>query len=285
MKKRLHCCALPVVLCAVLVSLSAGPRQILAAGPPDGGEAVLPSPGREGTARMVALTFDDGPDPVYTDEILDVLERCGARATFFEVGEKLRDVPGALEREEALGCEVGSHSYSHQKFSKIGGGEALADMEASDAAFTEVLGRVPELLRPPYGAWNAALDGTGYAAVTWSVDPADWQCRDAGEIVSFLQGLELDGQVVLLHSLYESTVEAVEVLVPWLQEQGYELVTVSELMERRFGAGPEPGHLYDAHFFWSALPEEPPRGSYSNYKPPQARTGGSGPGPAKTGDG
>lgn len=234
---------------------------------------------------MVALTFDDGPDPVYTDEILDVLERCGARATFFEVGEKLRDVPGALEREEALGCEVGSHSYSHQKFSKIGGGEALADMEASDAAFTEVLGRVPELLRPPYGAWNAALDGTGYAAVTWSVDPADWQCRDAGEIVSFLQGLELDGQVVLLHSLYESTVEAVEVLVPWLQEQGYELVTVSELMERRFGAGPEPGHLYDAHFFWSALPEEPPRGSYSNYKPPQARTGGSGPGPAKTGDG
>ncbi|WP_295765968.1 polysaccharide deacetylase family protein [uncultured Oscillibacter sp.] len=284
MKKRLHCCALPLVLCAVLVSLSAGPRQILAAGPPDGGEAVLPSPGRE-TARMVALTFDDGPDPVYTDEILDVLERCGARATFFEVGEKLRDVPGALEREEALGCEVGSHSYSHQKFSKIGGGEALADMEASDAAFTEVLGRVPELLRPPYGAWNAALDGTGYAAVTWSVDPADWQCRDAGEIVSFLQGLELDGQVVLLHSLYESTVEAVEVLVPWLQEQGYELVTVSELMERRFGAGPEPGHLYDAHFFWSALPEEPPRGSYSNYKPPQARTGGSGPGPAKTGDG
>lgn len=260
MKKRLHCCALPLVLCAVLVSLSAGPRQILAAGPPDGGEAVLPSPGRE-TARMVALTFDDGPDPVYTDEILDVLERCGARATFFEVGEKLRDVPGALEREEALGCEVGSHSYSHQKFSKIGGGEALADMEASDAAFTEVLGRVPELLRPPYGAWNAALDGTGYAAVTWSVDPADWQCRDAGEIVSFLQGLELDGQVVLLHSLYESTVEAVEVLVPWLQEQGYELVTVSELMERRFGAGPEPGHLYDAHFFWSALPEEPPRGS------------------------
>lgn len=285
MKKRLHCCALPLVLCAVLVSLSAGPRQILAAGPPDGGEAVLPSPGREETARMVALTFDDGPDPVYTDEILDVLERCGARATFFEVGEKLRDVPGALEREEALGCEVGSHSYSHQKFSKIGGGEALADMEASDAAFTEVLGRVPELLRPPYGAWNAALDGTGYAAVTWSVDPADWQCRDAGEIVSFLQGLELDGQVVLLHSLYESTVEAVEVLVPWLQEQGYELVTVSELMERRFGAGPEPGHLYDAHFFWSALPEEPPRGSYSNYKPPQARTGGSGPGPAKTGDG
>nr|WP_326166242.1 polysaccharide deacetylase family protein [uncultured Oscillibacter sp.] len=285
MKKRLHCCALPLVLCAVLVSLSAGPRQILAAGPPDGGEAVLPSPGREGTARMVALTFDDGPDPVYTDEILDVLERCGARATFFEVGEKLRDVPGALEREEALGCEVGSHSYSHQKFSKIGGGEALADMEASDAAFTEALGRVPELLRPPYGAWNAALDGTGYAAVTWSVDPADWQCRDAGEIVSFLQGLELDGQVVLLHSLYESTVEAVEVLVPWLQEQGYELVTVSELMERRFGAGPEPGHLYDAHFFWSALPEEPPRGSYSNYKPPQARTGGSGPGPAKTGDG
>ena len=148
MKKRLHCCALPLVLCAVLVSLSAGPRQILAVGPPDGGEAVLPSPGREETARMVALTFDDGPDPVYTDEILDVLERCGARATFFEVGEKLRDVPGALEREEALGCEVGSHSYSHQKFSKIGGGEALADMEASDAAFTEVLGRVPELLRP-----------------------------------------------------------------------------------------------------------------------------------------
>ena len=227
-------------------------------------------PAQTETVPMVALTFDDGPDPVYTDQILDILERYGAKATFFEIGEKLEDAPEALLREEALGCEVGSHSYSHQKFSKISGEEALADLEAADEAFAKVLGHSPTLVRPPYGVWPEELANTEYIGVKWSVDTADWQCLDANEIVSFVQGLGgLDGQVLLLHSLYESTVEAVEVLVPWLQEQGYELVTVSELIEQRFGETPTAG-LYDAYFFWSALPSEPQPGTYSNFKQPPA---------------
>lgn len=215
---------------------------------------------------MVALTYDDGPHPVCTDQILDILEEYGARATFFEVGSRLDGAPEALLREEALGCEVASHSYGHKKFSKLSGEEVLEDMRASGAAFAETLGHPVTMLRPPYGAWNEALEGEDYICVKWSVDPADWQCLDAEEVVSFLQSRELDGQVVLLHGTLPSTVEATRTLVPWLQEQGYELVTVSELIRRRFGEEPQPGKYYDAHYFWSALPAVPPAGTYSNYK-------------------
>lgn len=216
--------------------------------------------------RMVALTYDDGPDPIYTDQILDILEAHGAKATFFEIGKKLSGAPEALLREEALGCEIGSHSYGHQKFPKITSEEAAADLEASGRAFAAALGHPVTLFRPPYGEWSEALEDAGYVFVTWSADPADWQYRNAEEVVRFLQGLELDGQVVLLHSVYESSVEATRVLIPWLQEQGYELVTVSELLERRFGEAPEPNRLYNDPFFWSALPAQPEAGSYSNFK-------------------
>ncbi len=275
MKKAVLCSTLLLMGLAVMLAAASpakgAPSPEESQDPAGGTEALgdaasppqTPSPGE--TGRMVALTFDDGPHKDYTEQLLDILERYDARATFFEVGKNLEISPDSLKREPALGCEVASHSYSHPKFSKISGEEALADMEASDASFLEALGYVPPLLRPPYGRWSDALNGTKYAAVTWSVDTADWQCRDAKEIVSSVQGLEeLDGQVILMHSLYKSTVEAVEVLVPWLQEQGYELVTVSELLERRFGETPEAGRFYDAHFFWSVLPREPK--NYSNYK-------------------
>ena len=208
---------------------------------------------------MVALTFDDGPHPEYTDRILDILEEHLAVATFFEVGANLLKAPEAVRRARDLGCEIGSHSYRHADLGKMNEAALQADMEAADAAFAEVLGQAPTLLRPPYGSMNKRVKAlSDRVLVTWSVDPRDWKSRDAAAVIADLQGKEtLDGQVILLHSIYESTVEALETLVPWLQEQGYQLVTVSELIELRFGDQAEPGRLYNFDYFRNQLPPLP----------------------------
>ena len=200
---------------------------------------------------MVALTFDDGPHPVYTDRLLDILEENGAVATFFEVGQKLSGAPEAVCRAEKLGCEIGSHSNRHANLGKLAPEALEADLAAADAAFEEVLGATPTLLRPPYGATSKVLkESSGRSIVTWSVDPQDWKLRNAEQVVAHIQGAgNLDGQVILLHSIYESSVEATRTLVPWLQEQGYQLVTVSELITLRFGDTLEHNRLYNYDYF------------------------------------
>lgn len=224
--------------------------------PPNHVETAASTPREIDPSRpMVALTFDDGPHPEYTDQILDILEAHNAVATFFQVGSRLNDAPEATQRAVDLGCEIGSHSNTHPKFQKISGEEVLADLSSADAAFTEVLGHTPSLLRPPYGSLHEVLDNAGYSIVTWSVDPSDWKCQDTDTVVDYIQNFEhLDGQVILLHDVYESTVEAARILVPWLQEQGYQLVTVSELITLRFGDAVEPNRLYNVYYFRNQVP-------------------------------
>ena len=211
------------------------------------------------TRPMVALTFDDGPHAVYTDQILDILEKNGAVATFFEVARNLPKAPDAVRRAVDLGCEIGSHSYRHANLGKMDEAAQQADQAAADALFQQVLGTVPTLLRPPYGSMNKALKTTcGRSIVTWSIDPEDWLCRDADTVVSRIQAEKsLDGQVILLHSIYDSTVEATETLVPWLLEQGYQLVTVSELIQYRFADQVEPDRVYGYDYFRTQLPALP----------------------------
>lgn len=208
---------------------------------------------------MVALTFDDGPHPEYTDQILDILEEHGAAATFFEVANLLPKAPQAVQRAAALGCEIGSHSYRHADLGKLSQEAMLADLSAADEAFIQVLGSAPTLLRPPYGSTSKALKThSGRSIVTWSVDPQDWLSQDAEKVVAHVQSFDdLDGQVILLHSIYESSVEATRALVPWLQEQGYQLVTISELITLRFGDQMEPNRLYNFDYFRFRLPPLP----------------------------
>lgn len=222
-------------------------------------EEVLPvrtvDPGRP----MVALTFDDGPHEVYTAQVLDILEKHGAVATFFEIASRLSRAPEAVQRASALGCEIGSHSYRHADLSKMSADALQEDLALADAAFTEVLGSAPTLLRPPYGSAGKTLKSTaGRPLIAWSVDPQDWKVRDAEKVMAHIQGFDsLDGQVILLHSTYETTVEAVRTLVPWLLEEGYQLVTVTELITLRFGDQVEPNRLYNFDYFRYKLPALP----------------------------
>ena len=211
------------------------------------------------TRPMVALTFDDGPHAVYTDQILDILEKNGAVATFFEVARNLPKAPDAVRRAVDLGCEIGSHSYRHANLGRMDQAAQQADQAAADAIFQEVLGTTPTLLRPPYGSMNKTLKTTcGRSIVTWSIDTEDWLSKDADKVVASVQNAgNLDGQVILLHSIYGSTVEATEVLVPWLLEQGYQLVTISELIQLRFGDQVEPNRSYNYDYFRFHVPPLP----------------------------
>lgn len=211
------------------------------------------------TRPMVALTYDDGPHAVYTDQILDILEENGAVATFFEVARNLPNAPDAVRRAAAMGCEVGSHSYRHADLGKMDQAAQQADQASADALFEQVLGTTPTLLRPPYGSMNKTLKTTcGRSIITWSIDPEDWLCKNTDTVVSRIKGQsKLDGQVILLHSIYPTTVEATRILVPWLQEQGYQLVTISELIELRFNDQVEPNRSYNYDYFNSKVPALP----------------------------
>lgn len=201
--------------------------------------------------KMVALTFDDGPHPTYSSMILDILEEHHAAATFFEVGRNARSYPDILRRMSELGCEIASHSNVHHDLTTLSRNALLTDLGYADDSISSAAGVAPTLVRPPYGAVNSTVKyETGRAMITWTVDTQDWRLRDAQKLFEYFQSLpSLDGEVVLLHSIHGSTAEAMAIVVPWLIEQGYQLVTVSELMAYYYGVLLEPNVFYDQNWF------------------------------------
>ena len=228
--------------------------------PPE--EEALPARVIDPDKPMVALTFDDGPHPTRTDALLDILEENGAVATFFQVGQNLWKDPDAVRRAEEMGCEIGSHSYRHADLSKLSAEAIAADLQQADEAFIEVLGHAPVLLRPPYGAVNSAVKTTtGRSIITWSIDTEDWRSRNAEKVIASVQGAgDLNGQVILMHDVHASTIEAAETLVPWLIDQGYQLVTVSELITLHYGDPVLPNGLYGYTYFKFGKPMALPEG-------------------------
>ncbi|NCC14798.1 MAG: DUF3298 domain-containing protein [Clostridia bacterium] len=200
---------------------------------------------------MVALTFDDGPRPVYTERILDALEKNNAVATFFDVGRLVEAYPQTVKREVALGCEVGSHSYSHKNFNVLSAEAIADDVKLTAEAFQNAVGFEPTIFRPPYGNCNDFVKAhMPLAMVTWSVDTLDWKSKDPDAIMRVIRSEgDLDGKVILMHGIYETSAEATERLVPYLLKQGYQLVTVSELAQYKHGAQLEGGKIYGYAYF------------------------------------
>lgn len=196
---------------------------------------------------MVALTFDDGPNPISTPMILDVLEKYNVHATFFDLGNLMKKYPSVVQREAKLG-EVGTHTYSHQNFNTLSVNAITEDLRLSREAFQSVLGYEPILLRPPYGNANATVRAlVDMPIILWDVDTLDWKYRNKDLILNEIDKYgNLDGKIILMHSIYTSTAEAVEILVPDLLDQGYQIVSVSELATYK-GYTLETGKVY-RHF-------------------------------------
>ncbi|MDO4568170.1 MAG: polysaccharide deacetylase family protein [Clostridia bacterium] len=186
--------------------------------------------------KLIALTFDDGPSATVTDMILDVLEEYGAKATFFVLGENAERFRSKLQRAHELGCEIGNHTYSHKYLDKLSAEEIRAQIDPVDAIVREVTGADAPTFRPPGGRLDKGtfvVDTVGRPCILWSIDTRDWESKDRDSVVANVLNDAADGDIVLMHDLYLSTAEAVELIVPALMERGFTLVTVSELIAAR----------------------------------------------------
>ncbi|AXG81782.1 polysaccharide deacetylase family protein [Streptomyces paludis] len=217
--------------------LDPGKELTLDGGPPKGSE--VGAPGGGGTApkrsvdclavKCVALTFDDGPGQ-YTEELLKHLAEYNARATFFLVGRNAELQPGVVKELVAGGHELGSHSWEHRDLSKMSAGEVRADLDRTDAAINKITGSDPTVMRPPYGAHNATVDGaTELPMILWSVDTEDWKYHDSAKVSTTVTSTVRPGGIVLMHDIHATSVAAVPGMLEKLKADGYEFVTVSEL--------------------------------------------------------
>lgn len=198
----------------------------------------------DANAPMVALTFDDGPNPDYTKRIIDVLNANYSRATFFVVGTNAELHPGMLQMISESGSEIGNHSYSHKNFTEIEAAEVEKEIDKVNRAVKKATGEKTTVIRPPYGAFNDdVLSQLKEPAILWDVDTEDWDSRNAQKIAENILADVKDGDVILMHDIYESTAEAVEIIVPKLKEMGYQIVTVSELAGYK-GKTLEAGKVY-----------------------------------------
>ena len=199
---------------------------------------------------MVALTFDDGPSP-YTNQILDLLEQHDARATFFVLGYRIQGGRNTLIRAADMGSEVAGHSWNHARLANLSDADIAEQILSTSRAIELVTGTRVNIYRPPFGQTNERVRRVsaelGYAIINWTVDPLDWRYRDADVLYEHIKNYVSDGDIILLHDIYASTVGAVERAIPWLIAQGYELVTVSELLAYRYGEI-EPGRIYGNPF-------------------------------------
>ena len=193
---------------------------------------------------MVALTFDDGPGKS-TTKILNTLEKYNVVATFFDLGQNMLNNPSTVKREEAIGCEVESHTYAHKNLNKLSATQIKEDMKKAENAFEKVLGHKPHLVRPPYGNANATVKNTlKYPLINWDIDTLDWKSRNADSIMKEIHKYSsYDGRIILMHGIYDSTAEAVARLVPELINKGYQLVTVSEMAKYK-GVTLKTGTVY-----------------------------------------
>ena len=197
-----------------------------------------------GDIKYVALTFDDGPSPRCTPQLLDGLKERGVRATFFVVGCQVVKDPDIVERMAAEGHQVGNHSYDHKELDKLSAWEAAEDMRKNEALLRELLGEGDYWVRPPYGLLSEEeRQALTVPVIGWSVDTEDWKSKDAGKILDIIYRDIEDGDIILLHDRYLNSVSAALQAVDHLQQQGYRFVTVAELLALR-GIQPEGGETY-----------------------------------------
>lgn len=182
---------------------------------------------------MIALTFDDGPG-LKTEELLDALKAYNARATFFMMAERVNLYPKAVHKMVETGCELANHTTNHLKLTDYALEGVMWEINYTRDVIQGVVGQPPTLMRPPYGAVNEEVQSVaGVPIVLWSLDTTDWQLKEPGLVKDYILQNVKDGDIVLLHDIYEATVQAAIELIPLLQERGYQLVTVSEMAKAR----------------------------------------------------
>ena len=179
--------------------------------------------------KMVALTFDDGPN-YNTSKILEILNKYNVRATFFVLGSKINHNKKIIKTMDKYGMEIGNHTYSHKLMTGMSNIDIIREVEDTSNLIYSVIGKYPELVRPSYGSFNKKIkESINMPIIIWNIDTLDWKSHNSNKIVSRVMNKVSDGDIILMHDIYSATVKAVDILVPKLISEGYQLVSVSEL--------------------------------------------------------
>lgn len=180
---------------------------------------------------IVALTFDDGPSH-YTEEILETLKKHEVCATFFILGNKVEDYKEVLKKSIEYQNELGNHSYNHKWLSRLPVNSLKDQIEKTQQILQETLSYQPKYLRPTYGSVNDRIrKNTELKIVLWTVDTKDWKIKSIDRIVQKATTNIEDGDIILMHDIFERSAKALEKIIPTLKEQGFQFVTISELEE------------------------------------------------------
>lgn len=182
--------------------------------------------------KRVALTFDDGPDPKVTRQVLALLEKYNAQATFFMLGNRVQYYPEIVQEVFNAGHEVGSHSWSHPQLTKLTSKQVLNEYNTTADAIQKAIGQPPTVFRPPYGATNQRINGLiPIPVVNWTIDTLDWKHRDPQKLLPMVKNSMHNNAIVLMHDIHQSTGDGLEAVLQYLTNEGYTFVTVSEILK------------------------------------------------------
>ena len=195
--------------------------------------------------KLIAITFDDGPHLINTEEIIKISKKYEAHVTFFVVGLNVADYPEIIKKSLDEGHQIASHSYSHKNLTTISDDEINFQLNHTNELLNEVTGNdIKWMIRPPYGAYNQnILNNFPYTYVNWTVDTNDWLHKDPQIICDAIVSSAFDGSIVLLHDIYESSVKGFECGIKRLSEEGYQFVTVQDMFKAK-NIELEKGKLY-----------------------------------------
>lgn len=179
----------------------------------------------------IAITFDDGPHPHYTQQLLDGLKDRGVKATFFVTGEHAEEYPDIIRRMNEEGHLIGNHTYSHIQLTNGNRQTYKEELIQTNEIISHITGKEVLFVRPPYGSWDKSLEkDLNMFPVLWNIDPLDWCSDNVSCIVTKVCSKAGENDIILMHDCYDSSVTAALQVVDELTAQGYEFVTVDEIL-------------------------------------------------------
>jgi peptidoglycan/xylan/chitin deacetylase (PgdA/CDA1 family) len=193
---------------------------------------VMNENGTEEKDKMkIAITFDDGPHPYYTEQLLKGLRERGVKATFFLMGENVEAYPEIVKEIYEDGHLIGNHTYSHMQLTSGNREKFKEELLRTNEVIKQITGEAVLYVRPPYGSWDKEFEKElSMFPVLWTIDPKDWCSKDAAGIAGTVCAKARENGIILMHDQYQTSVTAALSVVDTLTERGYEFVTVDEIM-------------------------------------------------------
>lgn len=222
LKKRIFSCIILLILLAVICLIGYFNQEKI---------ETMGQVSESEDGKKIALTFDDGPHPYYTEQLLKGLKERNVKVTFFITGQNVEAYPDIVKEIYENGHLIGNHTYSHLQLSSQNEESFKQEIIKTNEVIKEVIGEDTIYVRPPYGSWNKEFEKElNMFPVLWTIDPLDWCSSDVSCIVNTVCAKAGENDIILMHDQYKTTVTAALKIVDELMEEGYEFVTVDELL-------------------------------------------------------